>query len=129
MFANTQQGGIDFAFSDTLLTPMPPLIPLPYTNVAQGSGAVNAASHVLIQGMPVHTMRTVIPISDGANAGVAGVSSGTVRAASRAVTGAESVLVDGSPVTRLTSLTTQNATNANGARIVPSQTKVLILAP
>jgi hypothetical protein len=39
------------------------------------------------------------------------------------------VLLDGAPATRLTSTSLQNSTNCPGARIVPSQTKVLLLAP
>jgi len=124
MFANTQMGGIDLAFADTLLTPPVPG-PIPYVNTAQGSTAVDAVPNVLIQSMPAHNMATTVPISDGDNPGIAGVSSGTVRGASRPVTGADSVLLGGMPATRLTS---QNTTNASGARISPSQTKVLVLA-
>ncbi len=129
MFANTQKGGTDLAFPDTLLTPMPAPVPIPYVNTAQGSTAVGAVPNVLIQSMPAHNMGTTAPTSDGDNAGIAGVSSGTVRGVSRSVTGANSVLVGGMPATRLTSQTSQNTTNAGGARISPSQTKVLLLAP
>jgi hypothetical protein len=58
-----------------------------------------------------------------------GVSSGTVMSKSVHVTGSNSVLVGGMPVTRLTSQTLQNSANISGARVAPSQTKVLILAP
>ena len=129
MFANTQMGGIDRAFPDTLLTPTPAPVPIPYVNTAQGSIAVDAVPNVLIQSMPAHNMGTTTPTSDGDNPGVAGVSSGTVRGASRHVTGANSVLVGGMPATRVTSSTIQNTSNASGARISPSQTKVLLLAP
>ena len=37
-------------------------------------------------------------------------------------------LLGGMPATRLTSMSLQNTTNCPGARIVPSQTKVLLLA-
>jgi hypothetical protein len=39
------------------------------------------------------------------------------------------VIVGGAPATRLTSVSLQNSTNCPGARISPSQTKVLLLAP
>jgi uncharacterized Zn-binding protein involved in type VI secretion len=129
MFANTQRAGTDFSFADTLLTPMPAPVPIPYVNTAQGSIAVDAVPNVLIQGMPAHNMGTTVPVSDGDNPGIAGVSSGTVRGVSRPVTGANTVLIGGMPATRLTTQNSQNTTNASGARISPSQTKVLLLAP
>jgi hypothetical protein len=57
------------------------------------------------------------------------VASGTVMGPSRHLLGAFTVLVSGQPATRLSSVSLQNSTNAPGARIAPSQTKVIILAP
>ena len=48
---------------------------------------------------------------------------------SRHLTGAFTVLLKGTPATRLTSVSLQSSTNAVGMRIVPSQFKVLMLAP
>ena len=48
---------------------------------------------------------------------------------SRHTMGSRKVLIKGAPVTRLTSPTMQNRINARGMTVVPSQTKVLILAP
>jgi hypothetical protein len=48
---------------------------------------------------------------------------------SRHVTAAFTVLVLGMPATRLTSIAIQNSTNCPGVRIVPSQVKVVLLAP
>lgn len=129
MFANTQMAGIDFAFADVLLTPMPAPAPIPYTNVAQGALGVPPAAGVFFAGMPAHNLGTVVPQSNGNNAGVAGVSSGTVRGRAVPVTGAFTVLLNGMPATRLTSINQQNNNNTSGARISPSQTKVLLLAP
>ncbi len=126
MFMNTQKGGPDKGFPDTVFAPV---APIPFENTAQGSIAVNAVPNVLVQSMPAHNLGTTVPTSDGDNPGIAGVSSGTVRGASRPVTGANSVLVGGMPATRLTSQTSQNSTNTSGARVSPSQTKVLLLAP
>src|SRR5262245_19047177 len=129
MFSNTQAGGTSFAFPDTLLTPMGPLlVPVPYPNNAQSAQGVPPASNVFIQGMPAHNLATKVPVSDGANPGVAGASSGTVAGAARPVTGAYTVLFDGMPVTRLTDATQQNSGNIAGSFVAPSQSKVLVLA-
>ena len=130
MFANTQMGGMDFAFPDVCLTPMPTPVPIPYPNVAAGPMGVPAAYNVLWGCAPTHNLGTVIPMTNGDNAGVAlGVASGLVMGPSRHLTGAFSVLVGGLPATRLTSMSLQNGTNAPGCRITPSQVKVLLLAP
>lgn len=126
-FSNTQAGGSDVGFPDLLMTP-PAMVPVPYSNTAQGAQGVHPASNVFIQGMPAHNMSTKVPLSDGNNAGVAGVSSGTVAGAARPVTGANTVLFDGNPATRLTSMSQQNSGNVTGVRVTPSQTKVLLLA-
>ena len=58
-----------------------------------------------------------------------GRRSGTVMGPARTVTAAFTVLVGGMPLARLTSITVQNSTNAPGAKVVPSVTNVLVLAP
>jgi hypothetical protein len=132
MFANTQAGGLDQGFPDVCLTPAPPSpapVPVPYPNAAAAAMGTQAVYHVLFSCAPAHNLGTNVPTTSGDNAGIAlGVSSGTVMGPSRHVTGALSVLVGGKPATRLTSSTMQNSTNCVGARLVPSQTKVLILA-
>ena len=131
MFANIQLAGTDTGFPDVCLTPTPAgPVPVPYPNVAQAQMGVPAVYKVLFAGAPVHNMSTVIPMTNGDNAGVAlGVASGTVMGPSRHLTGAFTVLIGGMPVTRLTSATLQNSTNCPGVRVSPSQTKVLVLAP
>jgi hypothetical protein len=132
MFANSQAGGTDMAFPDVCLTPAPPAppVPIPYPNTASRPTAVSAVYKVLIAGTPAHNMNTEIPMSNGDNAGVnMGVASGRVMGPSRCTTGATTVLIGSMPATRLTSTTLQNGTNAPGACIAPSQTKVIILAP
>jgi len=75
-------------------------------------------------------MSTKPPMTNGDNAGLAtGVASGTVMGTARTVTAAFTVLVGGMPLARLTSIMIQNGTNAPGAKIVPSVTNVLVLAP
>ncbi len=131
MFANTQMMGLDLAFPDVCLTPTPGgPVPIPYPNTAAGPTAIPNVPHVLFANAPAHNLGTVIPMTQGDNAGVGtGVASGTVMGPSRHVTGATTALVGGMPATRMTSVTMQNSTNAVGARVAPSQLKVLILAP
>lgn len=130
MFANTQAMGIDLGLPDVCLTPSPAPVPVPYPNIAAGPMGVPAVYNVLFTAAPAHNLATVIPLSNGDNAGVAlGVASGTVMGPSRHLTGAFSVLIRGMPASRLTSVSLQNSTNCLGARVVPSQVKVLLLAP
>jgi hypothetical protein len=131
VFANTQMAGMDMGFPDVCLTPVgPSVVPIPYPNTAASPMGVPAAYNVLFMAAPAHNLSTVIPLTNGDNAGVAtGVASGTVMGPSRHLTGAFSVLVGGMPATRLTSVSLQNSTNCPGMRVVPSQTKVLLLAP
>lgn len=131
MFANTQMMGMDMGFPDVCLTPAgPAVVPIPYPNIAMGPMGVPAAYTILFVCAPAHNMSTMIPLTNGDNAGVAmGVASGTVMGPSRHLTAAFTVLLAGMPATRLTSMSLQNSTNCPGARIVPSQTKVLLLAP
>ncbi|MBD1227922.1 DUF4150 domain-containing protein [Xenorhabdus griffiniae] len=129
MFANTQSGGMDIAVPDVCLTPMFTPVPVPYPNMAQGTTGISNATNILFMGCPAHNLTTTIPMTTGDNSGVnGGVASGTVMGSARHVMGANSVLIKGSPATRLSSSTMQNSTNAMGSRLVPSQTKVLITA-
>jgi len=131
MFGNAQMMGTDTAFPDVCLTPSPAgPVPVPYPNIAMGPMAVPNVPNILFMGTPAHNLGTTIPMTNGDNAGLAtGVASGTVMGTSRHLTGAFSVLIKGMPASRMTSMALQNNTNAPGCRVVPSQTKVLILAP
>jgi hypothetical protein len=130
MFGNSQMAGMDFAFPDVCLTPSPAgPVPIPYPNIAMGPTAVPNVTKVLFMGTPAHNMGTTTPLTNGDNPGVAtGVASGVVMGPSRHLTGAFTILLQGMPATRLTSTSLQNSTNAPGCRIVPSQTKVILLA-
>lgn len=131
MFANTQMMGMDMAFPDVCLTPAgPAVMPVPYPNIAMGPTAIPNQLVVMIMAMPAHNLGTTIPMTNGDNAGISlGVASGTVMGPSRHLTGSFTVLFCGMPATRLTSMSLQNSTNAPGARLVPSQPTVLLLAP
>lgn len=133
MFANTQMGGVDLTVPDVCLTPAPPApapVPIPYPNVGAGPMGAPPVAKVLFMCAPSHNMGTVVGQTNGDNLGVnLGVASATMMGPDRHVTGAFTVLLTGMPATRLTSVTAQNSTNIPGARVVPSQAKVLILAP
>jgi hypothetical protein len=130
MFANTQMMGTDIGFPDVCLTPVPVPTPIPYPNIAMGPMGVPAAYNVLFVGAPAHNMSTSIPLTNGDNAGVAlGVASGMVMGPQRHLVGAFTCLIGGMPATRLTSVGITNSTNCPSVRLVPSQPKILILAP
>ena len=133
MFANTQMGGMSFAFPDVCLTPTPVgPIPIPYPNIDVGLTAnpITASLKVFYSGMPAHHMGTLGTISNGDNAGVSmGVASGMVMGPRRHLLGSFGVLIQGMPATKMTSMTGQNGMSLNipGISLVPAQFKVLIL--
>jgi hypothetical protein len=137
MFANCQMGGVNNAMPDVCLTPIPtpagPVpTPIPYPNIAMGPTAIPPTTclKVLLSGMPAHNMMTTIPMSNGDNAGVnMGVLSGMVMGPCRHMMGSFSVLMGGSPATKLTSMTGQNGMSLNvpGMTIAPAQVKVMIM--
>ncbi len=130
MFANTQMGGMSLGFPDVCLTPTPAPVPIPYPNISAQPMGVPAAYHVLFMCTPAHNLTTSVPLTNGDNPGVSmGVASGMVMGPSRHLTAAFTVLVGGIPGTRMTSMTLQNSTNAPGMSLVPSQIKVILLAP
>ncbi len=131
MFANCQLMGTDMGFPDVCITPAAPSpLPIPYPNIAMGPMAIPNCPNILIMAMPAHNLGTIIPMTNGDNAGVLlGVASGTVMGPSRHLTGAFTVLFNSMPATRLTSVSLQNSTNCPGVRVVPSQALVLVLAP
>jgi len=129
MFANTNGGGLDFAFPDVCDTPPVPE-PIPYPNMGPGPETVPFCANILFDGAPANNLDSEVPLTQGDDPGVElGDASGTVMGPSRSETAAFTVLLDGAPATRLTSMTIQNSTNMEGMRIVPSQTTVLLLAP
>ncbi|UQA59695.1 DUF4150 domain-containing protein [Polyangium aurulentum] len=130
MFANTQLMGIDIGFPDVCLTPTPAPVPIPYPNIALGPMGVPAAYNVLFMCTPAHNLATTVVMTNGDNTGVLlGVVSHTVMAPSRHVTAAFTVIVGFAPATRMTSIAVQNMMNCPGVRLVPSQVKVIVLAP
>jgi hypothetical protein len=133
MFANSQMMGLDTGFPDVCLTPTPAgPVPIPYPAIGAGPMGVPAAYTILSMMTPTHNLTTTIPMTNGDNAGVAlGVASGTVMGPTRPATGAFTVLVQGAPVTRLTSVNIGNTLNnpVTNVRSVPSQIKWTVLSP
>ncbi len=129
MFASCQVSGMNLGFPDVCLTPPVP-VPVPYPNTSNGPLTAPFCVTILIVGGPAHNLTHPVTVSLGDCPGVAtGVASGTVMGPTRPLTGAFTVLMGGAPATRMTTVNIQNSTNSPGMRIVPSQAKVLILAP
>ncbi len=131
MLAKTTAGGMSMAFPDVCLTPTPAgPVPIPYPNIALSPTSIGFVPNVLVTCAPGHNMLTTAPLTNGDNPGVAmGVASGLVMGPQRNLTGAFTVIVGCAPMTRLTSVSLQNSTNAPGATIVPSVTNVIVLSP
>ena len=133
MFANTQMMGTDMAFPDVCLTPAPPApspVPIPYPNIGLGPTKIPVPVTVLFMACPSHNLATVAPLTNGDNAGVSmGVASGTVMGPAKNMTASFTILLKGAPATKMTSMSQQNSTDSVGATIVPSQPKVILLAP
>jgi hypothetical protein len=128
MFANCQAGGIDMAPSDVCKTP-PWGTPVAYPNQANGSEAIPNVTTIIFVGGPVHNLNTVIPVTHSDEAGtMGGVASGIFAAQSKHTTGASTIVIQGSPVTRMNSVNLPNSQNTAGTRLSPSQTKILILS-
>lgn len=130
MFANSQMMGMDIGFPDVCLTPMPLPVPIPYPNFGLGPLALLFSPKVLWMCMPAHNMATTIVLTFGDLPGVMlGIASGMIMGPARHLTASFTVLVTGLPGTKMTSIALQNLTNCPGMRLVPSQPKVLLLAP
>lgn len=133
MFANCQMGGVNMGFPDVCNTPSPVgPVPIPYPNISMGLTANpgTACMKLMIMAMPAHNLMTKGTISNGDNAGVAmGVVSGMVMAPHSFLLGSFGVIAEGSPITKLTSMTGQNGLSLNivGMTIAPAQTKMLVM--
>ncbi|HRR47245.1 MAG TPA: DUF4150 domain-containing protein [Syntrophales bacterium] len=133
MFQLTSAGGMNLGFPDVCLTPTPVgPIPVPYPNMTTGATAnpATTALTVLTDGMPSLNQMSMIPMSNGDNAGVnMGVASGLVMGPTEFILGSLTVIKEGAPAQRLTSITGHNGVsmNAPGVALAPSQVTVLVL--
>ena len=132
MFLNCQKSGKNFSFPDVCKTPAPPSpspIPIPYPNLSEQTMGVMPVPTVLIDGGPAHNMKTKPPLSNGDNPGVlGGIKSARFMGPTKMKKGCSKVKIKGSPATKMLMPTSQNADNAVGVTIAPSQTKVMSLS-
>lgn len=133
MYQLTMQGGMTMGLPDVCLTPTPAgPVPIPYPNISTGATAnpATTALTVLTDGMPSLNQMSMIPMSNGDNAGVnLGVASGMVMGPTEFILGSFTVLTQGAPAQRLTSITGHNGLSMNcpGVALAPSQVTVLVL--
>ncbi len=133
MFQNSSMPGMDIAFPDTCLTPgvlagAPG--PIPYPNLAIHATAVPSQFKMLIMCMPAHNIGTIIPLTNGDQAGCSpgGVASAIMMGPSINTKCSIKVFEGGLPATRMLDTDTQNLTNApTGMSLIPGQFKVLTL--
>lgn len=136
-FVNSQMGGLNFAFPDVCMTPIPtpvgPVpVPIPYPNFSTGLTMLpfTASMKTLILAMPAHNMMTTGSLSMGDNVGIyMGLLSGMVMGPTRHLFGSTNLLMGGLPATKMLSPSGQNgfSPNAFGLALAPSQVKVLSL--
>ena len=113
-------------------TPLGP-VPLPYPNLANCPTARSSScsGKVMIDGMKAFNLKTVLPTSQGDQAGSAGgIVSGKIMGEVKYTAGSASVYIEGPPAVKLSSPTVHNGAPPNtppGSQIVPSQNKVMIL--
>lgn len=132
--ASTTGGGNAFAFPDTCNTPSPAgPVPIPYPNTAMLNMANSGTCSMVVKIMnsPVVTKSTIIPMSNGDEAGVAGgLTSGMIMGQAAFKLGVSTVKVEGNDIINMLKPCAQNGSNANaptGMIISPSQTKVIIV--
>ncbi len=133
MFQSTMMGGMSLGFPDVCNTPTPVgPVPIPYPNISTGATAnpATTALTVLTDCMPSLNQMSQTLLSNGDNAGVnMGVASGLVMGPQEHILGSITVLKEGAPAQRMTSITGHNGLSMNcpGVSLAPSQVTVLVL--
>ncbi len=133
MFMLSQGAGMNLGFPDVCLTPAgPAVVPVPYPDINMSASTAPAAYNVLVDCMPSINQLSVGMVSNGDEAGVmGGVASHLIDGQTEYMVGCVTIIVDGAPAQRLTSVTGQNCMaklpNAPGMTTVPSQVTVLTL--
>ncbi|SFC18941.1 protein of unknown function [Marinospirillum celere] len=135
VFATTQMGGMNLAFPDVCLTPIPspagPIpTPIPYPNTAMPNTAIPSQMKVLTMAMLNHNMTTITPMSQGDNAGTnLNPVSGLVMGPQKQLMGSKKVFMGGMPANRMLGTSAQNGPTpgAMGVTLAPSQTKLMLL--
>ncbi|SDN25170.1 DUF4150 domain-containing protein [Desulfonauticus submarinus] len=133
MFMLSMGAGMDLGFPDVCLTPsVNGTVSIPYPDMAMTATSTPAAYNVLVDCMPVVNQLSMGLMSNGDEGGVmGGVSSHLIDGQATYKVGCFTILVDGMPAQRLTSVTGQNSLgmspNAPGLCLLPSQVTVLTL--
>lgn len=130
MFINNGMSGQDLAPVDVCKTPAPPLpfIPTPYPNMGMRNTAIPTQFTVMILSQPIHNIGTIIPLTQGDQAGaLGGMTSNIIMGPSQHVKGSAALMCGGMPVTRQTDPTQQNLNNAPGITVAPGQTLAQVM--
>ncbi|MCW4628479.1 DUF4150 domain-containing protein [Marinomonas rhodophyticola] len=132
MFANTQMPAMNFAFPDVCKTIVGlAVVPIPYPNISMTTMAIPNVPNIFIMAMPNHNLMTMVPMSNGDEAGIAmGVVSSLIMDPTRHLFGSVKVFTSIMPATKMLSPTGQNGMvpNAVGMTLTPCQPKVLIMS-
>jgi hypothetical protein len=130
----TNMAGHAFYFPDVCNTPSPGgPVPIPYPNIAMlvHGDLSTFSSKVKVLNMNAATVKSVIRMSSGDEAGVVGgVISGVFKGSAKFTKGSSKVFVEGASVVHHTSQIGQNGSNANGppgTQVAPSQSKVIVM--
>jgi len=95
-------------------------VPIPFLNVAIRPMSVPVCWNILLMGGPMHNMATLTPITLGDQPGVlGGMISQVFMQVMRHITGMFTLLLKGTPATRVTSLATHNRMNCPGFECIP----------
>lgn len=127
--ASNKGAGGDVVMIDVCKTPAGPVVvPVPYPNFAMNAMAVAWSPNVLWTFLPALNQASIIPLTMGDEAGVAGgLASGIIKGPSVVTMGNPIVFVNMLPAKNLTCLTASNMFNAPiGACLIPSITQVLL---
>lgn len=133
MFMLSQGAGMNLGFPDVCITPVGPVpTPIPYPNINMSAATAPAAYNVLVDCMPSINQLSTGLVSFGDCTGVmGGVVSHLEDGQAEYLVGCVTIMVDGAPAQRLTSVTGQNSLgmlpNAPGMCSCPSQVTVLTL--
>ncbi|MBF0220586.1 MAG: DUF4150 domain-containing protein [Gammaproteobacteria bacterium] len=135
-FAITQNCSINFGPFDVCITPIPtpvgPVpVPIPYPNISISCTAIPSQFKVLTMCMPNHNLMTIVPMSNGDNAGIwLNPMSGMVMGPSRHLIGSMKTFMGGMPATKMLNPTGQNGLSPGvpGLSLTPCQVKLMILS-
>ena len=130
MFAITMAGGSSMSFPDTCMTQVGPVpAPLPYPNMAQMPMGFPATMKILIGGMPALHKSSVVPLTNGDEAGnvPGGVMSGTFIQKMEFMLCSMTVMFEGQGAVRslIDPVNGNGNTPMMGMVMAPSQTTVM----